>query len=310
MIATQNRKRVCKKIETRTQRILDELGNPDPPLCLDTVRELLEMDRSYFSSDDHGLLNKTFSRLKRAGKQILKRPSILKDAIKKFDLRALYLPDQKRIIIDDQVPLPKQRWLEGHEIGHGILPWHNEMMLGDDDVTPTASTHDKMEAEANYAAGSLLFLNQRFVEEVKSSPPSMASILKLKKTYGNTLTTTFWRTVEHCGEEVPILGLIGQHPKDFSNEKPDFKHIILSRDFREKFEPPELDNLKSKIALYCHRNKGPLGNRSLLLADKNGDTHSFKFETFYNGYAALTLAVYQKKTSTVIPAVDLSKLFR
>lgn len=157
MIAKQNKKRVCDRIDKRTQKILNELGNPEPPLCLDTVRELLAMDRSYFSSDDDGILNKRFSRMKRAGKQILKRPSILKDAIKKFDLRALYIPDQKRIIIDDTVPLPKQRWLEGHEIGHSILPWHNDMMLGDDDVTPTVSTHDKMEIEANYAGGSLLF---------------------------------------------------------------------------------------------------------------------------------------------------------
>ncbi|MBK1853800.1 ImmA/IrrE family metallo-endopeptidase [Verrucomicrobiaceae bacterium 5K15] len=266
------------------------------------------MDRSYFSSDDHGLMGKTFSRLKRAGKNILKRPSILKDAVKKFDLRALYIPDQKRIIIDDQVPVPKQRWLEGHEIGHGILPWHEGMVLGDDDVTPTVATHDKMEAEANYAAGSLLFLNQRFVEEVKSTPPSIASVLNLKKIYGNTLTTTFWRTIEHCGEETPILGLIGQHPKDFADEKPDFKHIILSRKFREQFDPPELTGLKSKIALYCYGNRGPLGKRSLILTDVNGDPHSFKFETFYNGYDALTMAVYEGKSSHN-PVVDFSKLF-
>lgn len=109
MIAKQNKKGVCDRIDKRTQKILNELGNPEPPLCLDTVRELLAMDRSYFSSDDDGLLSKTFSRMKRAGKQILKRPSILKDAIRKFDLRALYIPDQKRIIIDDTVPLAKQR---------------------------------------------------------------------------------------------------------------------------------------------------------------------------------------------------------
>ena len=56
----------------------------------------------------------------------------------------------------------------------------NARIEGDDDVTPTLSTHDKMVIEANYAGGSLLFLNQRFVEEVKSTPPSIKFIMNLK----------------------------------------------------------------------------------------------------------------------------------
>ena len=62
------------------------------------------------------------SRLKVAGQQVMSRPSLLKTAILKFSLKALYLPDQRRILIDEGEPQLKHRWNEAHEIGHSINP--------------------------------------------------------------------------------------------------------------------------------------------------------------------------------------------
>src|SRR5476651_1497470 len=124
--------RVRQDIQARTDKILRELGNPEPPLNLDDVRALLQLDRDYFTGDSDGLLQATVSKLKRGGLQILQRPMLLIDAVKKFDLRALYLPDRRRIMIDDSIPKPKHRWLEAHVIGHDLLPWHHDMLLGDD----------------------------------------------------------------------------------------------------------------------------------------------------------------------------------
>lgn len=287
--------RVRSDIQSKADRILRELGYPEPPLELEDVCELLRLDRGYFSGESDGLLKTTFSRLKRAGKQILKRPTLLGDAIKKFDLRALYLPDRKRILIDESIPKPKHRWLEAHEIGHDILPWHHDMMLGDDDLTPTAAVHDKMEAEANFAAGSLLFMGERFIAECRDCTPSIGNAQKLKKRYGNTFTTTLWRMIEHSGEDLPIIGLIGQHPNQFHNEKPDFRHLIPSKAFAARFDIPPVDQLKAKIGSYCWKNRGPLGNSNVTLLDREGGRHQFSFETFYNGYDALTLGVYKKQ---------------
>ena len=116
------RERVRRDIQARTDKVLRELGHPEPPLRLEDVRELLRLDRDYFSSSKDGLLQSVASKLKRGGIQLLNRPTLLIDAIKKFDLRALYLPDRKRILIDDSIPKPKHRWLEAHEIGHDLLP--------------------------------------------------------------------------------------------------------------------------------------------------------------------------------------------
>ncbi|GHC57499.1 DUF955 domain-containing protein [Roseibacillus persicicus] len=294
--------RLRRDIKSIADRILEELGNPEPPLDLNDVCLLLELDSGYFTSESEGLLRKTFSRMKRAGKQLLRRPTLLCDAIKKFDLRALYIPDQKRILVDDTIPKPKHRWLQAHEIGHSILPWHQEMMLGDDELTPTVTVHSKMEAEANFAGGSLLFLGNRFAEECRDCDPSIKTVMALKKRYGNTLTTTLWRVIEHSGEENPLIGMIGQHPKSFHNEQSNFRHLILSPEFERKFPDPSLKKLEDEIKAYCWGNRGPLGNGEILLTDKNGTTHNFHFETFYNGYDALTLGVHQGEVPAIVSA--------
>jgi len=291
---------VRQEIQCRTDKLLSELGNPEPPLRLEDVRALLQLDRDYFTSETDGLLQAMVSKLKRGGKQILNRPTLLLDAIKKFDLRALYLPDHKRILIDDAIPKPKHRWLEAHEIGHDLLPWHHDMMLGDDDITPTASTHAKMEAEANYAAGSLLFLGDKFREECRQCRPCVASAQKLQKRYGNTITTTLWRLIEYAGEDRPIIGAIGRHPSQ-SNVVPSFRHIIPSLAFAHRFNVPSPDELIIAIQTYCRRNgRGHLGTGEILIEDRSGRRHAFDFETFFNGYDALTIGVHRSQLATMV----------
>lgn len=292
--------RVRREIQSKVDRILRELDNPEPPLRLELVRELLELDRSYFTSESDGLMQMTFSRMKRAGKQIFKRPTLLGEAVKKFDLRAVYFPDEKRILIDDNIPKPKHRWLEAHEIGHDLLPWHHDMMLGDDDVTPTPNVHEKIEAEANYAAGILLFLSDRFIEECRSVDPTIKSAQELKKRYGNTFTTTLWRMIEHVGEDRPMIGLIGQHPRDFGNDTANFRHIIPSPAFDHQFDVPSVDRLSDQIETYCWGRRGPIGDGEVVVSAWDGSRHLFEFETFYNSYDALTLGRYSREVPLVI----------
>lgn len=298
----QLRPRLKKEIDAITEKILKELGHPEPPLDLATVRALVKLDLSYFSTEEDGLFRSTVSKLKRAGKQLLQRPGLLGDAIRKFDLKALYLPDHRRVLIDDGTPLPKHRWLEAHEIGHELLPWHREMMLGDDESTVSTSAHAKIEAEANYAAGSLLFLGRRFREECRSiEHPTIAEIQKLKKSYGNTLTTTMWRVVEYAGEDRPILGFIGQHPGRGPTPGGMFRHLILSPEFVRRFADPAVIEIESEIRAYCgFRQKGPLGNGTVMLRDLEGNRHEFLFETFFNGYDALTLGVWKAQIPSVV----------
>ena len=157
--------KTAKDIDERVERVLRGLGHPEPPLRLEDVRELLKLDREFYTAEDPGVLREAISRIRIAGTQVYRRPTLLIDAIRKASIQALYLPDRRRILLDSSLPKLKHRWNEGHEIGHSLIPWHQEIMLGDNSFTLTPVCQEEVEAEANFAAGRLLFLRERFTEE-------------------------------------------------------------------------------------------------------------------------------------------------
>lgn len=299
--------RTVADIDGQVAKVLRGLGNPEPPVDLRMVRELLKLDRDYYSTTDVGLLRETFSRLKVAGKQVLARPTILEDAVRALSLKALYLPDQKRILLDKDLPLLKHRWNEAHEIGHGVIPWHAEMMLGDTEQTLTPACHEVIEAEANYAAGQLLFLAGRFREEATATQPSLTLIRDLSKGFGNTVTSTLWRFIEQAHGERPMVALVTGHPhpakrkKDFDAANP-CKYCIESPAFQERFGQMTEVALFQIIVGYSGRQRGgSLGVSEAVLRDRNGAGHVFVFETFFNSHEALTLGYWLRPHAAVVP---------
>ncbi len=237
-----------------------------------------------------------------AGKQVLQRPSLLIDAVKKFKVQALWVPDRKRILIDSSTPEPKWRWNEAHEIIHSVVPWHAGAMMGDDQYSLTPGGHEQVEAEANYGAGRLLFLQGVFEEYVRSSKPTFDFVQGAKKDFGNTLTTTFWRVVESL--DSPALGVIGKHPHhgraEIDMAQP-FRYFIRSRRFIEQFSSITEVDAFAMVKSYCSWKKsGPLGEKELIMADDNGDGHIFLFETFSNKYDVLTLVTYVKPHEVIV----------
>lgn len=298
--------RTISDIDSQVEKILRGLDNPEPPIDLRVVRELLKLDRQFYSSTDDGFIREVFSRLKIAGNQVLQRPTLLKEAIQKLSLKALYLPDSRRILIDAEVPELKYRWNEAHEIGHSIIPWHEGIMFGDDQATLTPHFHEAMEAEANYAAGRLLFNAGRFGEEAMASEPSLSLIRSLSSRYGNTITSTLWRYVEQAEAQRPMVALVSGHPHR-SRRKPEFdkdcpcRYYIQSPLFRANFGRLTDVDLFGIITGYSGPQRaGPLGEAEVRLVNDEGQRHLFNFETFFNGYEALTLGVWQKPEPSLV----------
>lgn len=256
-----------------------------PRLRLEDVRELLKLDFGYYTATDPGLAHEAISRIRVATIQVFRRPTLIFDAIRKFSLKALYLPDRKRILLDGDEPKLKHRWNEAHEVGHSLLPWHEEMMHGDNEHTLSRACMEQIEAEANFAAGRLLFLRDRFVEEARSSAPAIETVKQLHKRFGNTLSTTLWRFVESACDAQPVVGLITCHPHpsrepdDHDPAKP-CKHFIQSTSFQARFGKLSEAEIFAAIRGYCGRQRGGmLGHGDLILTDDNGDDHRFAFET-------------------------------
>jgi hypothetical protein len=294
--------KTARDIDAQVTKILRGLGNPTTPIVLDDVRALLELDRQYYSSTNDGWLQEKISKAKIAGKQFLARPTLLLDVVRKFDLKALWVPDRKRILIDNAQPQPKWRWNETHEIIHSVVPWHAGAMMGDTEYSLTPDCHEQVEAEANYGAGRLLFLQGIFDEFVRSSKPSFDVVQQAKKDFGNTLTTSFWRLVETL--DIPALGVVGKHPhhdkREIDPTQP-FRYFIRSRKFLEQFSGITDADVFKMIRSYCSwKKRGPLGESELVLTDDNGDEHIFLFETFSNTHDVLTLITYRRRHDALV----------
>lgn len=293
----------AEDLKKQVEKVLRGLGYPEPPLDLLQVRELLKLDVRYYSSTEDSFLQETVSKIRIAGKQIIKRPSLLFDVVKKAKLSGLWIPDQKRILLDKDAPPLKHRWIEGHEMGHSLAPWHQRFLFGDDSESLGHGCHEKLESEANFASGQLLFLQDRFVNEANDHEANFKTVQILKKTFGNTLTSTMWRFIEDTHRDKLLMGIISQHPnypKDDFDKLAPCKYLIESAGFKELFNTLDVIDLFKKIKTYCSRAKaGPLGTAIITILDVNGENHQFRFESFYNGYECLTLGVYIRKSSII-----------
>jgi Zn-dependent peptidase ImmA (M78 family) len=287
------------EIDGQISKILRGLGNPDPPLDLEQVRTLLRLDVGYYSSTDDGALREFVSRVRVAGKLFIERPTRILDVVRKFDLKALFVPEGQRILLDSAQPEIKWRWNEAHEVIHSVLPHHQALMHGDDLFNLNPSCHVEIEHEANYGAGRLLFFQDRFTEfALGAGRPTFAVVKAAQREFGNTMTSSLWRLVEAL--DVPALGMVGPHPKYRDHSAEVCKYFIRSRAFEAEFSRVSETDVLSIIRGYAKWSKrGPLGSSEAVMRDDNGDEHLFMFDTFYNGHEALTLAVFARRRPTV-----------
>ena len=264
--------RAAKDIDIRVARLLCDLGNPSPPLQLADVRALLALDRHYYSSSDDGILRETIHRLMLAGKQVIRQPRRLLDVVRRMDLKALWVPERQQILLDTEMPTAKQRWAEGHEIGHGIIPWHKAVLHGDKLRTLSPGSAYVVEEEANYAAGQMLFLRETFRDMLESAEKDMTHIRELARIFGNSITSTLWRVVEDS--DGPAFALVSQHPREDLTDKP-LHHFVRSGPFAERFGHVSPMKVFETAATYCRPGGGPLGHGELVLLDADTTSHLF-----------------------------------
>ena len=287
----------AQDIQAQIDKILRGLDDPEPPLDLREVRELLNLDRQFYSTTDTGWLRESVSKVKVGAKQLAMRPTLMLDVVRQARLKALWVPDKKRILIAEELPVIKRRHAEAHEITHSITPHHRLFLFGDDRETLRTSCHEELEAEANFGSGQLLFLRGRFLAEAHDLPRTLNAIRDVAKDFGNTITMTLWRFVEEAHADEPMFGIISPHPrhlpKDFDPQAP-CRYFIESPTFRERFGEAVTEVMGfAAIKRYASWARGgPLGEDDVVFKDCRGERHRFHMETFSNSHEALTLGTY------------------
>ncbi len=284
-----------RDIRGQVDRILRDLGHPDPPLRLSDVRDLLKLDLQFYSHSDPSLIAEITHRF-----HILARKSLpdlgrhLLAALSKSRLCAFWVPDTSRILIDSDEPKPRHRWIEAHEITHSITPWHRQFLLGDNSETLLPECRATLEAEANYGAGRLLFLQDRLALEAKDLALNFSSVKQLAVRYRNSIQSTFWRMVEDRDPAVPTFGVISVHPHHPTvgqhNGAHPCRYFIRSAAFRSRFASYTVDDAYGSIMRLATRRKaGPVCCDEDLIKDVLEEDWVFKIECFSTGHALLTM---------------------
>jgi Zn-dependent peptidase ImmA (M78 family) len=296
-----------REIRDRIDRILRDLGNPEPPLDLADARRLLSLDLRYYSSSEPGLVDELTHRFKLfAQKTIPDLGKHLATALAKSRLLAFWVPDSAKIMIDSDVPEPKHRWIEAHEITHSTTDWHKDFLLGDNRHTLDPACHATIEAEANFGAGRLLFLGDKFAAEARDLDFSFDTIKALSKRYQNSILSTLWRMVEDRNPSQPVFGMISVHPRYPEIGKHDgpmpWRYFIRSAAFRTQFSNVAPEQAFELITLYAsRRRKGPIFEAQDVLPDVIGNHWEFQLESFSTTHALLTVGVALKQRPLVSP---------
>lgn len=283
--------KTAQDIERRITRIHRDIGYRDGAVNLADVRNALKLDLRYYTADSTDILDEMAHRLRLGVKRIAQDPAVLLEVIRKFDLRALYLPNKRRILIDHTIHHLKKRWSEGHEIAHSVLPWHQEFMFGDDKHTLSPAHHEEIESEANFGCAKLLFPSAHFSAMAADSRPNFKEIGRLASYFGNTITTTLWRYAENA--RIPAFALISQHPHHPKVGEQIVDAFVRSPRFILEFPTITAGEVFTQLCTYgATRKNGPLGSREIILMDTNGQAHIFLFESFSNRYSVLTIGSY------------------
>lgn len=287
-------------------RILRDAGNPEPPLDLGLIRAVQELDVRYYSLSDPSMLQE-FAHKIRVGAKLFARtkPRMLCDVVKKAGLSALWDPQKRLILLDRDEPELRHRWMEAHEIGHSLAPWHGRYMFGDHSETLHESCHDNLEREANFAASKLLFLGDRFREEARDSEASFDHVLALHKRFGNSIPSTLRHFVEEAYADLPMVGLIVRI--NTTADKPN-SYCIESPVFRQMFGSLSEASLLTKAEEHRlpHRQYGGLGEGEVRLMDGNGQQHLFHFESWGNKYYIHTLGLYRGRAEPIVVVPSVS----
>jgi hypothetical protein len=213
---------------------------------------------------------------------VLSKPSALKKLLGAYVFRA------ETAFVDFSQPDGRARFIQGHELGHRIVPWHEGAYL-DDERRLFRETEDLLELEANLAGAHLIFQGSHFFERALEFPVSLKTPLLLASEFRASLHATIRYYVEHHPEPVAVL-IAGQYTRQ-DGTVPIFL-ALESAGFRSRFGAIATRFPTGSLPLDDSRPLGPLlvtardladtSTAPVVLRDRNQEQQRCVAEAFFN----------------------------
>lgn len=215
------------------------------------------------------------------------------------NLRAILNPKERLVATHSGMAEARTRFSIFHEIGHFVLPEHQEELFADDDKTLSWWTRSRLEREANQVAAELLFQGNRFSEEALNFRTSVHTVLDLAPRFGASYEAGLRRYTER--HILPIALVVYEKVPSaddtyIDDEKYRIHYTITSPAFRKLyFSNLRLtDEICSASEIYEPHQFLRLGQvvEKELKIEREGDSPwRFSTEIFSNGYKLFQLFI-------------------
>ncbi len=156
---------------------------------------------------------------------VVNKPSALKKLLGAYWFRA------ETAFVDFTQSKGRARFIQAHELGHRVVPWHEGAYL-DDERRLFHETEGLLELEANLAGAHLIFQGQVFFEQALEYQTSLKTPILLADTFDASLHSTIRYYVEHHPD--PLAVLIAGRYKRANGTVPIFL-ALESSSFREQY---------------------------------------------------------------------------
>lgn len=194
---------------------------------------------------------------------------------------------KKNIIIDNSRSLypQRERFTIAHEIGHYIIPWHENLQQCDKIVN--FESNDEVEKQANDFASELLVPKSNLLEDIKDKKVTLSLIKSLAKQYDVSLVVMARRVLEYTDTEAVVLIY-------YSNGK---KYIQMkSKTFKEELKDGRITKSSAHKLLTSYNTSAEIKDvlESSIWFKENGETYKIVEESMFQNNLGRVFTLLRK----------------
>jgi hypothetical protein len=227
------------------------------------------------------------------------------DALKRSLQKVIGLFDaQSRLVFVDRTLHPvKQRFLRLHETGHGLMRWQCDIYVVVEECQQTLDPDlaDQFDREANVFASEVLFQLDTFATEAEEMEFCIRTPIDMSKKYGTSIYAAIRQYVSKNCRACAVLVLNMPETVEGDGFRATLRRHVSSDKFLELFGAAQWksyytpdDDIGSMVPINGRRMSG---KHTLVLKDRNGESHECVAEAFSTTYQVFIL-IHTVKTLT------------
>lgn len=205
-------------------------------------------------------------------------------------IKGIFDRDLKTIFVDESLKknIGKKNFVELHEIGHGVLPWQNKVIMAlDNNETLNEDIEEQFEQEANYFASITLFQQDRFIEQASKMKVGLDSVLSLKRKFGASVHATFRNYVLNSDKTCALLVLTPIDGAKWNEPICKLRNVFYSKEFYNKIGTLILPNqfgFKWDFVRLFKFKKKYVKNCKITVNTNEGEELTMNYHFFNNSY--------------------------